>query len=37
MRFAVLIAALACASAAHADGARENRYGPAPALSLIHI
>lgn len=31
MRLAVFIAALACASAAQAEGARENRYGPAPA------
>ncbi|AAK24603.1 hypothetical protein [Caulobacter vibrioides] len=37
MRFAVLIAALACASAAHADGARENRYGPAPARAPTAI
>lgn len=31
MRHAALIAALACASAAQAEGARETRYGPAPA------
>lgn len=31
MRLAVLIAALACATVAQAEGARENRYGPAPA------
>lgn len=31
MRLAVFIAALACATAAQAEGARENRYGPAPA------
>lgn len=31
MRLAVLIAALACATAAQAEGARENRYGPTPA------
>lgn len=30
MRAVALIAALACASAAHADGVRESRYGPAP-------
>lgn len=30
MRALVLIAALACATAAHAEGARESRYGPAP-------
>lgn len=30
MRAVALIAALACASAAHADGSRESRYGPAP-------
>ena len=30
MRAAVLIAVLACATAAHAEGSRESRYGPAP-------
>lgn len=30
MRCIALIAALACATAAHADGSRESRYGPAP-------
>lgn len=30
MRAVALIAALACATAAHADGVRESRYGPAP-------
>lgn len=30
MRAVVLIAALACAASAHAEGSRESRYGPAP-------
>lgn len=37
MRLAVLIVALACASAAQADGARETRYGPAPARAPTAI
>lgn len=37
MRSVALIAALACATAAHADGVRESRYGPAPDRAPVPI
>lgn len=37
MRCIALIAALACATAAHADGSRESRYGPAPDRAPVAV